>query len=190
MNYQDSIIKLNDHRAKIQAIRQDMRKIQEQIEPQEVPNYEFETQTGKVQLSELFGDHDDLIVILNMGNSCVYCTMWADGYNGVYPHLADRAAFVVASPDAPKSQAKFADSRGWRFPMVSHQDTSFVADMGYVSDNGGYTPGICAFQRKGGKILRVSDLAEGPGDDFCSVWHLFDLLPNGANQWQPKFKYA
>ena len=49
---------------------------------------------------------------------------------------------------------------------------------------------MSTFKRKGGKIVRVSDTAMGPGDDFCSVWHFFDLLPDGANGWQPKFKYA
>jgi DNA-binding transcriptional ArsR family regulator len=28
-----------------------------------------------------------------------------------------------------------------------------------------------------------------PGDDFCTVWHLFDLLPGGAGDWFPKIQY-
>ena len=75
----------------------------------------------------------DLFVIHNMGRSCPNCTLWADGFNGIYPHIADRAAFVVASPDPPDVQQSFAASRGWRFPMVSHQGSSFAADMGYRS---------------------------------------------------------
>ncbi len=38
-----------------------------------------------------------------------------------------------------------------------------------------------------GKILRVSDAPWSPGDDFCTVWHFFDLLPDGAAGWFPKF---
>ncbi len=190
MNYQATIAKLNDYRQQIASIRKDMRKLQQQIEPQEVPDYEFETTSGKVKLSALFGEHDDLIMILNMGTTCSYCTLWADGYNGVYHHLADRAAFVVASPDTPRVQKKFAEGRGWQFPMVSHNGTSFAEDMGYVSDSGGYMPGICAFQRKNGRLYRVADFEEGPGDDFCVVWHILDLLPEGANAWEPAFKYS
>jgi hypothetical protein len=29
-----------------------------------------------------------------------------------------------------------------------------------------------------------------PGDDFCTVWHRFDLLPEGADDWAPKFTYG
>ena len=39
-------------------------------------------------------------------------------------------------------------------------------------------------------VVRVSDAELGPGDDFCSVWHLFDLLPEGAAGWRPQFRYA
>jgi hypothetical protein len=45
------------------------------------------------------------------------------------------------------------------------------------------------FRREGQKILRVSDAAWKPGDDFCTVWHFFDLLPGGAAGWAPKFSY-
>jgi peroxiredoxin len=40
---------------------------------------------------------------------------------GIYNHLADRAAVVVVSPDPPEVQQRFAQSRGWKFPMVSHR---------------------------------------------------------------------
>lgn len=189
MKYQEATGKLNGYRQQIMDIRGAMRKIQAQIEPQQVSDYTFKTMDGDIKLSALFGGKDDLFVIHNMGASCPYCTLWADGYNGVYAHLANRAAFVVISPDAPQTQQKFAAERGWRFPMASHQESSFAQDMGYRGESGGWLPGISVFQRSNGKIFRVSDLSGGPGDDFCAVWHLFDLLPEGANGWQPRFNY-
>ena len=36
---------------------------------------------------------------------------------------------------------------------------------------------------------RPSDTWFGPDDDFCNVWHLFDLLPEGSNGWAPKYEY-
>jgi hypothetical protein len=36
----------------------------------------------------------------------------------------------------------------------------------------------------------TSDTSFSPGDDFCNVWHLFDLIPEGASGWQPKLGYA
>jgi predicted dithiol-disulfide oxidoreductase (DUF899 family) len=105
------------------------------------------------------------------------------------PHLENRAAFVVSSPDDPQTQSAFAASRGWRFRMVSHQGTSFAGDMGYRDDQGSL-PGVSVFRRIGDRIYRVSDAPFDQGDDFCAVWHLFDLLPEGAAGWRPQFSYS
>jgi predicted dithiol-disulfide oxidoreductase (DUF899 family) len=128
-------------------------------------------------------------VVHNMGASCPYCTLWADAYNGLYRHIRSRAAFVVASPDPPAVQQRFARGRGWRFPMVSHQGTTFARDMGYRSRSGGLLPGISAFRRERDRIVRMSDAVCSPGDDFCALWHILDLLPEGASRWQPKVSY-
>ena len=189
MRYAEANGKLAGYRQQITEIRDAMRKVQTEIEPQEVSDYAFKTLAGDVSLSSLFGGMDDLFVIHNMGTSCAYCTLWADGYNGAYDHLASRAAFVISSPDAPVVQKRFAETRGWRFPMVSHQGSSFAADMGYHNEPGRLIPGVSVFQRKRGKIFRVSDTLFNHNDDFCAAWRLFDLLPEGANGWQPKFSY-
>ena len=183
MNYADVNGKLTDYRRQIAAIRERMRETLAAVEPQEVKDYELASPEGPVRLSQLFDGHEDLILIHNMGVSCSYCTLWADGYNGLHPHVVTRAGFAVSSPDRPTVQRKFAESRGWKFPMVSHAGTSFAADMGYVSAKGGWMPGVSVFRRDGGTILRVSDTGFSPGDDFCTLWHFFDLLPGGVGEW-------
>ena len=190
MTYRDTAEKLAAWRAQIAELRQKMREAQAAVEPQPVQDSEFAAPHGAVRLSQLFGTRQDLFVIHNMGRSCVSCTLWADGFNGAYPHIADRAAFAVASPDPPDVQQSFAASRGWRFPMVSHQGSSFAADMGYRSASGGWLPGVSVFRRNGDRILRVADTGFQPGDDYCAVWHLFDLLPEGAAGWRPKYGYT
>ena len=189
MKYAAGSEKMSAYRRQITDIRQKMRAAQAEIEPQEVADYEFKTPEGTVRLSELFGDRDDLMVVHNMGTSCPACTLWADGYNGVHHHVITRTAFAVSSPDIPAVQQKFAAGRGWKFRMVSHVGTTFAGDMGYRSERGGWRPGVSVFQRAGKRILRVSDVAWSPGDDFCTVWHFFDLLPEGAAGWSPKFTY-
>lgn len=189
MRYRQTAEKLSDYRQQISALRKQMRELQQSVEPEEVRDYEFATAAGKVRLSQLFGDKEHLFVIHNMGAGCPYCTLWADGFNGALPHLENRAAFILSSPDAPETQEKFKASRGWRFRMVSHRDTSFAADMGYRGENG-WMPGVSVFRRYGDKILRVSDTGFGPGDDFCAIWHFFDLLPEGAGGWRPRFNYG
>jgi predicted dithiol-disulfide oxidoreductase (DUF899 family) len=189
MNYRETTRQLAEYRRQIAGIREKMRETQAAIEPEEVRDYEFATPHGKARLSDLFGDKDTLFVIHNMGTSCPNCTMWADGFNGVFEHLRDRAAFVVSSPDPPDVQRSFAGARGWKFPMASHRGTTFADDMGYLR-NGGPMPGVSVFKRRGAKILRVADTSFRPGDEFCSVWHLFDLIPEGAAGWHAKFRYA
>ena len=193
MTYLDTIRELNECRSQIAELRAEMRKLQAAVEPEQVEDFEFSTVDGPVRLSALFGDHDSLIMIHNMGAACVYCTLWADGFNGILDHLENRAAFVVSSPDAPGAQQRFKESRGWRFQMVSHANTSFAAEMGYhtsAGDHPGWQPGVSVFKKDGSRIVRVSNANLGPGDDFCAAWHLFDLLPEGPDGWGPKYKYA
>jgi predicted dithiol-disulfide oxidoreductase (DUF899 family) len=152
----------------------------------EVKDYSFSMPDGEIRLSALFGGRRDLFVIHNMGTGCAQCTMWADGFNGFYPHLAARAAAVVVSPDPPQRQAEFAAARGWRFPMASSAGTTFAADMGFADAQGRTLPGVSVFQREGARILRVSASGFDAGEAFGSpVWHLLDLLPGGAEGWKP-----
>lgn len=188
MAYRDTMKEIQGYRQHMAALNEKMRALQEAIEPEEVGDYIFRTSDGDKSLSGLFGDKDTLFVVHNMGRSCPSCTQWADGFNGLYDHLADRAAFVISSPDEPSVQAEFAASRGWRFPIVSHAGTDFAADMGYKWESG-WGPGVSVFQRDGDHVIRVSDAAFGPGDAFNPVWHFFDLIPEGANGWDAKFSY-
>jgi predicted dithiol-disulfide oxidoreductase (DUF899 family) len=190
VNYSDSSKQLDALRKRIAEARREMRAVQANVEPQVVDNYVFASSDGNVRLSELFGNKQDLFVIHNMGSTCPYCTLWADGFNGLYEHLASRAAFIVSSPDTPETQRRFARSRGWRFPMVSHEGTTFAADMGYRSDKGGWLPGVSVFQMSDARIVRVSDSGFGPEDDFCALWHFLELLPGGRSDWQPRFSYG
>jgi predicted dithiol-disulfide oxidoreductase (DUF899 family) len=188
MSEPDATAKLAEYRRQIAELRQKVRQTQASIPPQEVEDYSFVTAQGSVRLSELFGDKDTLFVVHNMGAGCRYCTLWADGFNGVLPHIENRAAFVIASPDTPATQEKFKAARGWRMRMVSHQGSSFAADMGFKKDES-WLPGVSVFRRKAGKILRLVDTQSGPGDDLCVVWNLFDLIPEGPAGWKPQFNY-
>lgn len=190
MNYTDGKKRMDELRDGIARVRREMCAVQAGIEPQAVEDYRFATPDGERRLSQLFGGKMELFIVHNMGTGCAYCTLWADGFNGVYHHLADRAAFVVSSPDAPDVQRRFAESRGWRFPMVSHAGMRFADDMGYRSANGRCLPGVSVFQRRADGIVRVADTSFGPGDDFCTVWHFLDLLPAGQAGWAPRFAYA
>jgi len=156
---------------------------------EQVNDYELVDSKGqKTKLSQLFGSKKDLILVHNMGNSCPYCTMWADGFNGLLPHLEDRTSFALSSPDEPSVQKKFSDSRGWKFKMVSTKGTSLAKDMGFEQD-GMPQPGVSVFYKEDDRIIRVGRDNFGPGDKYCPTFPLFDLLKDGTNNWQAKFKY-
>jgi len=178
---------LDNTRRKLVALRR-------RLPPEPVRDYELRDADGPVRLSELFGDSEDLILVHNMGTGCSNCTMWADEFNGVYQHLQSRAAFVVVSPDSPGVQQAFARSRGWRFPMYSAEGTTFTEDMGFRWEEeaflSGYQPGVSVFRKNvDGRIVRVAKDSFGPGDLYCGVWHLFNLLPDGPDGWDPLFDY-
>ena len=173
--------------------RQKLVKLRRQLAPKPVKNYELKSADGPVKISEMFGDKDDLIH--NMGAGCSNCTVWADAFNGVVHHLQSRAAFAVVSPDSPREQQDFARKRGWRFTMYSAEGTTFFKDMGFQREDekflSGYQPGVSVFHKnEDGTIVRVSKDDFGPGDLYCGVWHLFNLLPDGWSEWDPQFDYS
>jgi predicted dithiol-disulfide oxidoreductase (DUF899 family) len=147
------------------------------LEP--VEDWILQCPEGDVKLSQLFGRHADLILVHNMGKSCPYCTLWADGFTGYHRHLLRRASFVLCSPDSPEVQGAFADARGWPYCMVSDPDHRFTQAMGFWTETDGYWPGASAFALRNGQIYRKNWAVFGPGDDFCSVWPMFDLLDGG-----------
>ena len=162
-----------------------------ELPPREVGEYTFKTWRGsEVTLASLFGKRDELMVIHNMGKQCPYCTLWADGFNGIYKHLDNRAPFVVISNDRYVVQRTFGKGRGWKFKMVSSYGTTFFKDMGFAGPKGEPWPGVSTFKRTSdGKIWQVASAGFGPWDDYCALWPLIDLLPNGVNAWEPKHKY-
>ena len=188
-------------RRQIQALEGELREKEQELArlrrtapPEPVEDHILRGRGGRpVSLSGLFGDQDDLIVIHNMGSRCPYCTLWADGFNGVVHHLEDRAAFVVVSPDPPDIQAAFASSRGWTFRMASDERSDFTRAVGFTLEHDGrtyYKPGASTFRRQpDGSLLRIANVRFGPGDVYCAPWHLFGMLADGVGTWEPRFRY-
>jgi len=174
----------------LQDVKRKLAELRRQRPREEVRDYQLLNSEGReASLSSLFGDKSSLILVHNMGRNCSFCTMWADGFTGLLPHLESRAAFVLTSPDKPEAQKEFVQARGWNFPVYSTAGTSFTADMGFDDEKEGLMPGVSVFTKEDGKIYRVSRAEFGPGDNFCAVWHFFDLLPEGIKGWEPKLSY-
>ena len=154
----------------------------------EVTDYEFETTTGPTNLSGLFGDHERLLMIHNMGQACRYCTLWADGINGILDHLEDAMAVVLVSKDAPEVQRTMALDRGWKMRMASHAGGAYMSEQCTMGEHANM-PGAAVYDKKAGKIMRIGRTAFGPGDLYSPMWHFLALAGVGAGDWTPQYHY-
>lgn len=153
-----------------------------------IPNYSFETQHGPTTLLDLFGDQDTLMLIHNMGQGCRWCTVWGDGFNGFLPHLESAMSVVLVSKDAPEVQRRFANSRGWRFRLASHGGGSYIQEQS-AQAGANNMPGVVVYERSGDAITRKNSAVFGPGDLYCSLWHLLALAGLGEPAFTPQFNY-
>ena len=152
----------------------------------EVEDYTFSTSEGETTLSALFGGRERLLAIHNMGQGCRYCTLWADGLNGLLPHLEDSFSVVLLSKDPPEIQRRMANHRGWRFRTASHGGGRYMTEQTVMQGN---APGAVIYERQDDKIVRRGRARFGPGDLYSPVWHLLALAGIGGEEWTPQFQY-
>jgi predicted dithiol-disulfide oxidoreductase (DUF899 family) len=156
--------------------------------PKAVSNHAFDGPDGAVALSDLFAGKSDLILISNMGKSCAFCTLWADGFNGAVPELESRTGFALMSADPIEVATAFAAERRWRFRVVSGDKDTRTA-LNATDPDGDPWPLAIGFHRaEDGTITEVARAQLGEGDDFCPTWHLLDLLKDGWNGWEPAYR--
>ena len=153
-----------------------------------IRNYAFRTDAGETTLLDLFGDDDKLLAIHNMGQACRYCTLWADGFNGLLPHLESAFSVVLVSKDPPDVQRTFANSRGWRFRLASHGGGDYIREQGVYGEAENY-PGAVVYERDGSAILRRNACVFGPGDIYCALWGLLGLAGLDEETFTPQFNY-
>ncbi len=167
--------------AKLNALRK-------QTLPQPVPNYNFASPCGEVNLMDLFGDRRLLLAIHNMGQGCRYCTLWADGFNGILHHLESVMSVALLSKDAPAVQRDFANSRNWRFQLASHGGGRYIHEQTVMQEDRN-AAGAVLYERQGDAIYRKSSCVFGPGDLYCTLWSLLGLAGLGDGDWTPQYRY-
>jgi predicted dithiol-disulfide oxidoreductase (DUF899 family) len=158
------------------------------VTPVPVKNYEFKAMESVTTLRALFGDKTKLFLIHNMGQACRYCTLWADGINAFLPHLESEAAVVLVSKVPPDVQRTFANFRGWSFRLASHGGDGYMREQS-VLETQPDMPGMVCYQREGDNIFKLNGAIFGPGDLYCSAWHLFSLAGIGEKEWHPQYAY-
>jgi predicted dithiol-disulfide oxidoreductase (DUF899 family) len=168
--------------------------------------YRFEGPHGPLTLPQLFGGHSQLVVYHFMfapewETGCKSCAFWADSFNGITAHLAQRDVAFAAISRAPiaKLQA-FARRLGWSFPWVSSgasdfnydfqvsftpQDLARHADYNYIPLEHGSPdlPGVSVFARdeRGAVFHTYSSYARGI-DLLNTAYNYLDLVPKGRDE--------
>jgi predicted dithiol-disulfide oxidoreductase (DUF899 family) len=103
--------------------------------------YVFETTEGTKTLADLFDGRSQLLVYhfmfgvgLNVDErnpGCTGCSLVADHFDGVLPHLNGHDVTLVSESLAPVDQlGPYAARMGWTFPWVSSLGSDFRYDFG------------------------------------------------------------
>ncbi len=157
-----------------------------------------------VRLSELFADPDKPLILMHFmyggvqEHPCPMCTAWADGYDGVLPHLAQHANFAIFVAGDPGAFGEYARSRGWRHArIVSAGESDLKRQLGFETDEGAQLPGLSVFERDASGVLShfYSQSAMLGADGFRGMdllnplWHFIDALPAGRADFMPRKSY-
>jgi len=165
-----------------------LRELRETLPPLKIPDYKFDSLEGQIHLSDLFVSGDKLLMVHNMGQGCRYCTLWGDGLNPFVQHIEDALPLVMVSGDSPLVQRQFANSRQWRFRMVSHNRQQYYEEQVKASDYEN-CPGIVCYEKKGSELYRLGHAEFGPGDLYCSLWHVLAMAGYSSANWTPQYRY-
>lgn len=170
-------------------------------------DYVFDSQEGKVALSDLFDGRSQLIVYHFMfdpawSQGCKSCSLVADHYEPAIIHLNHRDVSMVTVSRAPVEKlAAFRERMGWDFKWVSSFNNEFNKDFGvsftleerksgksiynYVSQPYPISelPGMSVFIKddNGDVFHSYSTYARGL-DSFLNVYNLLDLVPKGRDE--------
>ncbi len=161
-----------------------------------VPDYEFFEGVKRVRLSELFEDGKPYLILYHLmywadeDSFCPMCSLWLDGYNGIAPHVTQRANFVIASrAPVDKLQAWGAHREWHRLRLLSDDGPAFARAIDAEDAEGNPDSTIVVLAKNGGEMRHVytahamlEDRERGI-DLLCPVWHLFDLMPSGRGDW-------
>jgi predicted dithiol-disulfide oxidoreductase (DUF899 family) len=99
-------------------------------------DYRFETEAGSASLADLFAGRSQLLVYHFMFGpdykaGCPSCSAIADGFNGIFVHLANHDVTLTAVSRAPLAKLlEFRKRMGWSFPWASSAGGEFNFDFG------------------------------------------------------------
>ncbi len=158
----------------------------------------------EVKLSELFGEHDTLVLYNfmygpKMAEPCPMCSSFLDGIEGNATHIEQRTALAVVARSPIARIRDFAARRGWtKLRLVSSAANDFNRDYFGEDADGDQHPMLHVFTRTGGPVRHfwsseLHFLPSEPGqherhlDPMWPLWNVLDLTPAGRGEsFHPK----
>jgi len=165
-------------------------------------DYSFDGKNGAVTLSDLFGDHDTLIIYSMMygperNEGCPMCSSMLDAWDGEARHIEQRAALAVVARSPIARIVDYAAERDWT-GLSFYSDPSGDYTNDYVGERDADWPAYTVFHKDHDGAVRHFYSGEGttemadPGQDPHSapdmnpLWVLLDTTPNGrGTDWFP-----
>ena len=168
-------------------------------------DYRFDGRDGAVSFTDLFAGKDTLVIYSFMygperKQGCPMCTSQMSAWDGVAPHVTQRAAFVMTARSPIKRILAYGKERGWK-NLNLYSDPSGDYTRDYVSAEDADLPGYNVFTRRDG-VIRHFWRGEGgketadPGQDahdapdMSGLWVILDTTPEGRGaDWYPSLSY-
>ena len=165
-------------------------------------NYRFEGEGSDVGFADLFRNLDTLVIYSFMygpqrKTGCPMCSSQLSAWDGIAPHVTQRAAFVMTARSPIERIQAYGKERGWK-NLRLYSDPSGDYTRDYVSAEDADMPGYNVFTRKDG-VIRHFWRSEGskktadPGQDshdapdMSALWVILDTTPEGrGTDWYPK----
>ena len=165
-------------------------------------DYRFEGADSAVGFAELFGKKDTLVIYSFMygpqrKTGCPMCSSQMSAWDGIAPHVNQRAAFVMTARSPIERVLAYGKERGWEnLRLYSDPTGDYTRD--YVSAEDADMPGYNVFTRKDGIIHHFCRSEGGkatadPGQDshdapdMSGLWTILDTTPEGrGTDWYPK----
>ncbi len=180
--------------------------------------YVFATDDGAKTLAQLFDGRSQLLVyhfmfgfgfrLTDGRRGCTGCSLVADHFDAVRPHLNGHDVTLVCASLAPLAELQdYRRQMGWRFPWVSSAGSDFNYDLGVAfTDEQRVSGAEYNFrrvdnpepQREGMSVFALRDgvvhhtySAYGRGvEALMGTYQYLDLTPAGRDEDRLEFKQA
>jgi predicted dithiol-disulfide oxidoreductase (DUF899 family) len=173
-------------------------------------DYVFDTDNGTMSLAELFGGRSQLLVyhfmfgygdrVDEQSPGCTGCSLVADHFDAVVPHLNGHDVTLMAESIAPIAELRrYKERMGWRFPWVSSLDSDFKYDFGaaftdgqqrsgaeynfrHTDDPGEQAPGMSVFALDEGSVYHTYSTYARGVEQLMGTYRYLDVAPLGRNE--------